>query len=287
LFIISYEVVAYVQEKKMNFSQRGIVVAIVFFISAASLAECSCKNRFLFYPYREIVSLPSDEGFTYEDVYFRASDGVRLNGWWVPAGKSSGVVLFCHGNGGNISFLIQTVEIYNSLELDVFVFDYRGYGRSDGVPSEDGTYRDVEAAWNYLTGVRKIEAGKIVVVGRSLGGAIAAWLCTVRTPRALVLESTFTRAADVANFHYPLAPGMILFGDTYDTAARLALVQCPVLVIHSPEDEIVPYELGKKLFGISPEPKEMLVIHGPHNTGFMMSAGQYASAIEQFLRKHR
>ncbi|MBN1496171.1 MAG: alpha/beta hydrolase [Spirochaetes bacterium] len=270
----------------MSFSRRGIVVAIVFFISAASMAECSCKNRFLFYPYREIVAVPSDEGFTYEDVYFRASDGVRLNGWWVPAGKGRGAVLFCHGNGGNISFLIQTVGIYKSMGLDVFLFDYRGYGRSEGVPTEEGTCRDVEAAWYYLTGVRKIEAGKIVVIGRSLGGAMAAWLCAARTPRALVLESTFTRAADVANFHYPLAPGMLLFGDTYDTAALLARVRCPVLVIHSPEDEIVPYELGEKLFRIAPEPKEMLVIRGPHNTGFMMSATQYASGIEQFLRKH-
>ncbi len=254
-------------------------------LAAALVSECSCKNRFLYYPSSGIVAVPSDEGLAYEDVFFFASDGVRLNGWWVPAAKGRGVVLFCHGNGGNISFLLQTISIYNSLKLDVLVFDYRGYGRSGGTPSEEGTYRDVEAAWEYLVRARKTDPGAIIVIGRSLGGPIAAWLCKTRSPRGLVLESTFTKAADVANFHYRLAPGSLLFGSSYDTAAHLADVRCPVLVVHSPEDEIIPYEMGEKLFRLVRGPGEFVVIHGPHNTGFMMSADQYAAAVERFALK--
>jgi uncharacterized protein len=274
-------------KNRYNFSRCKMLLVAVVFLATASLTDCSCKNRFLYYPYKQIVATPADEALAYEDVYFDTADGVHLNGWWVPTGKKRGTVLFCHGNGGNISFLLQTIHIYNSMKLDVFVFDYRGYGRSGGIPSEEGTYRDVEAAWAYLTGVKKIDPAQIIVIGRSLGGSIAAWLCANRTPRALVLESTFTKAADVANFHYRFAPGMLIFGDTYNTEAYCSRVRSPLLVVHSPDDEIIPYELGKKLFSSAPEPKYFLLIRGPHNTGFLQSVRQYISGIDNFLLKHR
>ncbi len=266
-------------------SVRLPAMTLVFF-TLITLTECSCRNRYLFHPYKEIIATPASIGLPYEDNFFNADDGVRLNGWWVPSRQPRGTVLFCHGNGGNISFLLDTIRVFHELKLNVFVFDYRGFGRSGGTPSEEGTYHDVEAAWKYLAENRKIEPGKIAVIGRSLGGPIAAWLCRIRTPGALVLESTFTRAADVALHHYPMAPGELLFGDTYNTAGFMARVSCPVLVVHSPEDEIIPYELGEKLFKAITGPKDFLLIHGSHNSGFMESLDNYSKGLERFLLKY-
>ncbi|HPV40503.1 MAG TPA: alpha/beta hydrolase [Spirochaetota bacterium] len=261
------------------------VIGLVF-IAAAALTECSCKNRYLFHPYRQIVATPQSIGIAYEDLYFTADDGIRLNGWWVPASSSEGTVLFCHGNAGNISFLLDTIRLYHDLKLNVLVFDYRGFGRSGGKPLEEGTYRDVAAAWKYLVHSKKIDPGTIVVIGRSLGGPIAAWLCQTRRPGALVLESTFTRAADVARYHYQLAPADLIFGDTYNTAGFLSRIGCPVLVVHSPDDEIIPYELGQALFKSVKGTKEFLQIHGSHNSGFMDSLNLYVPGLERFLGRH-
>ncbi len=265
-------------------SRLRLVVLALF--AVLIFAESGCKNRYLYHPYKQIVETPGSISLAYEDIYFTADDGVRLNGWWVPASISKGTVLFCHGNAGNISFLLDTIRLYHEMKLNVFVFDYRGFGKSGGVPSEEGTYRDAAAAWQYLVRLRKINPGNMAVVGRSLGGPIAAWLCQTRTPGALVLESTFTRAADVALHHYPMAPAELIFGDTYNTVGFLTRIRCPILVVHSPEDEIIPYKLGEKLYKLVQGPKEFLLIHGSHNSGFMESMNQYVSGFGRFLLKY-
>ncbi|HOT44417.1 MAG TPA: alpha/beta hydrolase [Spirochaetota bacterium] len=266
-------------------ANRLYVMALVF-LAAISLNECSCKNRYLFHPYKQILTTPGSIGLAYEDVYFAADDGIRLNGWWVPASPAAGTVLFCHGNAGNISFLMDTLRLYHDLKLNVLVFDYRGFGRSVGKPREEGTYRDAAAAWEYLVQLKKIDPATIAVIGRSLGGPIAAWLCQTRMPGALVLESTFTRAADVARYHYQLAPADLIFGDTYNTVGFLSRIDCPVLVVHSPDDEIIPYELGEKLFKSVKGQKEFLQIHGSHNSGFMESRSLYVPGLKRFLVGH-
>lgn len=262
--------------------RRALLGALI--IAGISLPGAACKNRFLFYPARQMVSTPSSAGLAWEDVYFTAGDGVRLNGWWVPAASPRCAVLFCHGNGGNISFLVSTIAIYHSLNCSVLVFDYRGYGLSGGVPSEKGTYLDVRAAWDFLAKTKRIAPEKIVVIGRSLGGAVAAWLCQSVTPAALVLESTFTSAADVADSHYRISPGRLVFGDTYNTASYAARAKCPVLVIHSPDDEIIHFELGERLYHSLPGGKEFLRIGGSHNAGFMESIEGYSSGLDRFIR---
>lgn len=258
-----------------------IVVAVIMLMSGSG-----CKNRLMYHPYGQLVSDPAAAGLQYENVYFKTSDGILLNGWWVAAPGARGAILFCHGNAGNISFLVDTIDIFHGMGLNVFVFDYRGFGRSGGTPTEEGTYRDAAAAWRYLTVGKKVPASKIIIVGRSLGGPIAAWLAQYRMPAALVLESTFTRAADVADFHYRFSPGAIVLGDAYDTAAYLRRIRCPVLVIHSPEDEIVPYELGKRLYEIDGPDREFLEIRGSHNGGFLQSLDRYASGLDRFIDGH-
>ena len=197
-----------------------------------------------------------------------------------------GTVLFCHGNGGNISYLLDRVRIYHSLKLNVMLFDYRGYGRSGGSPSEEGTYRDAAAAWEHLVSVRKVPPERIIVIGWSLGGPIAARLCLTRTPRALILESTFTSAADVAESYYKHAPVRIIFGDTYNTAGSISRIRCPILVVHSPEDDIIPYRLGERLYRLAPARKEFLIIHGSHNDGFADSIDIYAAGLDRFISKN-
>ncbi len=259
------------------------LLALLLFLA---FAQCGCKNRFLFYPLMEIVATPADAGIEYEDVYFNAGDGVRLNAWWVPAQGARGTVLFCHGNGGNISFLVDTIRIYRSIGLNVFAFDYRGYGRSEGAPTEGGTYEDARGAWDYLVGVKKIDPSRIVLIGRSLGGPIAAWLAMTRRPGVLVLESTFTKASEVADYHYRFRPGRLVFGDTYDTGSYLGRVRSPVLVVHSPEDEIIPCRMGEELFAAAPSPKEFLLIRGSHNAGFIISMERYRNGLGSFAARY-
>lgn len=263
-------------------ARAGLVLALLL-----ALAAGGCANRFLYYPSRAMVATPARAGIEYEDVYFPAAgDGVRLNAWWVPLAGARGTVLFCHGNGGNISFLVDSIAIYRSIGLNVLAFDYRGYGMSEGTPTEEGTYRDALGAWEYLVREKKADPARILLVGRSLGGAVAAWLGTKRRPGGIVLESTFTNAADVAHYHYPVAPGRLIFGDTYDTLSRLGTIAAPILVVHSPEDEIIPYSMGEELFRHAPGPKEFLVIRGSHNGGFMDSRREYRDGIEGFVKRY-
>jgi uncharacterized protein len=257
------------------------MIAFLLLVSGAG-----CKNRLMFHPYSKLVSDPSAAGIPFEDIYFTTKDGIRLNGWWVAAQGGGGTVLFCHGNAGNISFLVDTIAIYRGMGLNVFVFDYRGFGRSGGAPTEVGTYRDVSAAWDYITTVKKVPPSRIIFIGRSLGGAIAAWQSQDCAPGALVLESTFTRAADVANAHYDFEPGELVLGDAYNTAGYLSRVHCPVLVVHSPEDEIVPFKLGKELYEKAGTPKEFLMIHGSHNAGFIQSRDIYTVGMMRFIKTH-
>ncbi|HSB68356.1 MAG TPA: alpha/beta fold hydrolase, partial [Candidatus Methylomirabilis sp.] len=180
-------------------------------------AQAGCVSSFLYFPDKEIRAIPEQLGLTPRWEFFEARDGVRLSAWYVPKTDARGVVLFLHGNGGNVSHYLQALAMFSRLGFGSFILDYRGYGRSEGTPSEQGTYLDAEAAWRYLVRTLHIPPDSIVVFGRSLGGSIAAWLAREHTPRMLVLESAFTSLRDVAADLYPWAPTRLLTGDMYDT----------------------------------------------------------------------
>jgi len=238
----------------------------------------------LFYPTQTIVETPSDWGMEYQEVEIETEDGLRLHGWWLPREGATRTLLFFHGNAGNISHRGESVAIFNRLGMNVLIFDYRGYGRSEGSPSEQGLYRDARAAWRYLTGHRGIEGSEVVIFGRSLGGAVAAELASRVEAAAVILESTFSSAREVAHATFPLLSRLVVLRFELPAASSIRLTNSPVLVLHSPDDEVIPYAAGRRLFEAAPEPKRFVELRGDHNGGFMLSQPGYEEALAEFLR---
>ncbi|MCK5558231.1 MAG: alpha/beta hydrolase [Candidatus Hydrogenedentes bacterium] len=244
------------------------------------------QSRFIYFPERGIIMTPREIGLSYEAVNFEASDGVKLSGWFVPAEDPRGVVLFCHGNAGNISHRLESIQVFHRLGLSTFIFDYRGYGQSEGRITEQGTYLDAEAAWRYLVEKQHTDPTEIVIFGRSLGGAIGAWLAQDHTPSALIIESTFASIPDIAADLYPYLPVRHLARFHYAAINYLRQVHCPVLIVHSRDDEMISFSHGRRLLESANEPKELLEIRGTHNEGFITSADRYESGLESFISKH-
>jgi fermentation-respiration switch protein FrsA (DUF1100 family) len=244
------------------------------------------QSRRMYRPLREHAAAPAARGFAYEDVTFTAEDGVRLHGWYVPRPGARYVMLFFHGNTRNISWCLDSLELFHRLGFSTFLFDYRGYGRSEGRPDEQGTYLDARAAWDHLVCARGIDAGRIVMLGRSLGGAVAAWLAARQTPRALVLESTFLSFPDAAAELHPRLPARLLARYRYPVKEYLREVRSPVLVVHSRDDELIPYHHGQMLYEAAHEPKRLVTITGPHYNGYLLSGEQYAEGLARFFAEH-
>ncbi|MEA3292464.1 MAG: alpha/beta hydrolase [Pseudomonadota bacterium] len=261
-----------------------LVLAVAYLVLL--IAACTMQSRMLYLPHvggRTIVATPADIGLQFDEVELVAADGVRLHGWFVPHPQPRATLLFFHGNAGNISHRQDSLRVFHELRLSILIFDYRGYGRSDGAPLESGTRRDADAAWRYLTGERQISDADIVLFGRSLGAAVAAELATRERPGALILESAFTSVPELASDLYPLLPARWLTRFAYDTLASLRQVRCPVLVVHSTDDEIIPYAHGETLYETAAPPKELLQLRGGHNDGFLLSREHYVAGLDAFL----
>lgn len=244
------------------------------------------QDKLIYYPTRGFISDPSSIGLKFENISFGTEDGIQLHGWFVSADHSNPTVLYCHGNAGNISGRLETIQLLRSLGLNIFIFDYRGYGRSKGTPSEQGTYRDVKAAWNYLTNDRKIEPDNIIVMGRSLGGAVAAWLGARTNPAALAIESTFTSATALGADLYPWLPVRHLIKYEYPTSDYIKEVRAPLFMAHSRDDRVVPFHHGEELFSIAREPKVFVELQGSHGTGFLDTGSEYREALREFLENY-
>ena len=259
----------------------GLVIYLVLAILMVVL-----QSRMVYYPSREIGMTPDKIGLAFEDVSIDTDDGIRLSGWFIPHESGENVILFCHGNAGNISHRLDSIRIFHELGLSTFIFDYRGYGRSTGKPSERGTGKDTEAAWRYLVEERGIDPERIIIFGRSLGGAIAAQLAMKHTPKAFILESSFTSVADIGAQLYPWLPVRLLSRFDYPTIAFVKDIACPVLVVHSSGDDLIPFNHGRELFEAAPEPKEFLEIRGSHNEGFLVTGQPYKDGLRSFLTRY-
>jgi fermentation-respiration switch protein FrsA (DUF1100 family) len=261
-------------------------VIVLFGYGAMLLYVYLAQARLLYLPDfagDDLIATPDRLGFGFEDVSLLASDGVELHGWFVPAGEARGTVLFMHGNAGNISHRLESIERFNRLQLNVFIFDYRGYGQSKGKPTEEGTYRDARAAWRYLVDSQGIAPESIVLFGRSLGAAVAARLATETTPAALIVESGFTSVPDAAAGIYWFLPVRLLSRFQYDAREAIRKVACPVLVVHSRDDEIIPFTHGQALYESAPRPKSFLELTGGHNEAIFMSGPRYEQGLQAFL----
>lgn len=263
-----------------------ISIAVVVFIaySGLGLVLFFMQPVFLYSPVREVSYTPDELGLDFEKVHFKSSDGLLLSGWYIPVKNAGLTVLFCHGNGGNMMHCLDTINILYNMGLNCFIFDYRGYGNSEGKPGEEGTYLDARAAYKWLTEDKKISPDDIVVFGRSLGGSIAARLASGVRAKALIVESTFTSYVDIGKTFYPYMPVRWFARFSYRTIDYVKDVHCPVMIIHSRNDETIPFEFGLELYEAANEPKEFVEIFGSHNDGFLVSSEVYKSTWAKWLK---
>jgi pimeloyl-ACP methyl ester carboxylesterase len=241
------------------------------------------QRYLVYFPDKTVFFTPNHINLAFEDVHFTTTDNLSINGWLIPADSSEKVILFCHGNAGNISHRLESIQVFNRLSLDVFIFDYRGFGKSDGSISEEGSYLDAAGAWDYLVDGKGYSPSQIIIFGRSLGSGVASWLAREKKPGGLILESSFTSLPDVGASVYPFFPVRLLARYCYPTQENLKYIDCPVLFIHSKGDEIIPYNLGLKNYESAREPKKFLEIKGSHNDGFMVSLGDYMEGLASFI----
>ncbi len=271
----------------MQYPKRMLKLVVVIVASYALLvtAVYLMQGRMLYLPGvpgRTLTMTPTDAGLDYEDVSINTSDGITLHGWYVP-GRSNRVLLFFHGNAGNISHRLDSIRQFHELGLSVLIIDYRGYGQSGGGITEAGIYRDAEAAWLYLTQILDVADNDIVVFGRSLGASVAARLAAAERPLALIVESSFTSVPDIAQELYPWLPARWLSRLRHATRDYIREVRCPVLVIHSRDDEIIPFHHGEAIYDAAPEPRALLALNGTHNDAFIRDERVYLAGLRKFL----
>jgi len=305
--------------RKVSSMLVSIVAVLFIAYLGLGLILYFMQSRFLYRPMREISYTPAELGLDFEDVTFESADGLLLNGWYIPAPlemRTSGergeklasaaggavpvrpigslltgpapdsgfTVLFCHGNGGNMMHRLDSINVFYNLGLGCFIFDYRGYGASGGKPTEEGTYLDAMAAYKWLTEEKKIPPGNIIIFGRSLGASIAAQLAGRVEAAGLVIESAFTSYVDIGRRFYPYMPVRWFAKFSYSTIDYVREVACPVMVIHSRSDELIPFEFGLELYDAANEPKEFIEITGGHNDGFLVSGEVYKTGWTDWLK---
>ena len=286
------------------------LLTILVFVLIAWVGFKYFEHINIYFPEREIVCTPAAYGLPYEELTLTTKDKKRINAWFIPsspgtapgantspkgarhggaAALDAAVVVFCHGNAGNISHRLDKIRIFNSLGLGVLIFDYRGYGKSTGRPCEKGIYLDAEAAYQYLASARA-KAGTsgvldVLFYGESLGCAVAVELALRHKPSGLILESPFTSIPDMGAKFFPWLPVRFMVTNKYDSLAKIGGINCPLLVLHSPDDEIVPFEMGRRLFEAAPGPKELVEMSGSHNDGFLFTGKEYIEGIKSFVDK--
>lgn len=243
------------------------------------------QAKYVYYPMSEIIATPDHIGLPYEDLYLTTEDDVKIHGWYIRHTEPRATMLLLTGNAGNISYRLEKLRIFHELGLSVLIIEYRGYGLSEGTPTEQGTYLDALAAWQYLIVERGIPADKIILYGESLGAGVATWLMDQHAPGGLIVESAFTSIVDIGRHYYPYLPVKLLTRIKYPTLERISNSSCPVLVIHSSDDEIIPLTHGLRLYEAAKEPKFILEISGDHNNGFYISRDQYSNGIARFIEQ--
>lgn len=259
----------------------AIVLGALLFGGCAMVVG-GAQRAMVFPATREMSWDPAQAGWDFHDVTVQV-DGETTHGWYISVAEPRGVVLYSHGNGGNISDRRDGIAVWRELGFDVLIYDYGGYGNSTGKASEKRCYKDIRAMWRWLTQEQGSPAERVLLFGRSLGGAVAADLAAEVAPGAIVLESTFLSAVTLGKEAFPFLPVGLVLRHRFDTENKIERVRAPLLVVHSPDDDVVPYHHGKALYELAPEPKEFLEITGSHNDGFTMTGQRYTRSLRTFL----
>ena len=254
-------------------------------LTAVALMGCRIEDRFIFHPSAEIVQTPLVVGLPFQDHYFATTDGVILNGWFIPHPNAGVTLAWFHGNAGNISHRVENIKLlHDKVKLNIFIFDYRSYGLSSGSISEEGTYRDGAAALNYVRQHIGVEAKNLIIFGRSLGAAVAAEMALQFPCRGLILEAPFTSIRDMAKNFFPVLPIGPLLQTHFEVREKIGQVRVPLLVLHGDRDDVVPYEQGKKLFALARAPKAFYTIHGAtHNDTYRVGGDRYFARLRDFV----
>lgn len=255
----------------------------------AAIIWTQIERRYLFFPTSEITYTPGQAGLDYQEIFFLTEDGLQLHGWYVR-GATDLTWLWFHGNGGNISGRVDEVAlIHQRLGVNQFIFDYRGYGKSEGRPTEQGTYRDARAALKYMRERPDVDANRIIYFGRSLGSAIAVELASSQPPLAMILVSPFASVGDMARLTIPsfLPVGLAvhrLVGNRYDSLATIGRVNRPLLILHGDQDGTVPVSQGRKLFEAATPPKQFQLLEGAgHNDTYSRGGAAYWDTLTGFV----
>ncbi len=268
----------------MSFLQMFACAALALVLYTAVLI--GLENSIIFHPssYPEGDWDASRYGLTPEDVIFHAEDGVALHGWFFPTANARATLLWFHGNAGNISHRLDNIQRLQSLKINIFIFDYRGYGKSEGKANEQGIYLDSQSAYNYLTQTRKIDPRQLILFGRSLGGVCAIETARTHPSAGLIVESTFTSAKDMAKEIFPFFPIGWALRSKLNAEENIAQSTVPKLFFHGSEDEIVPFQLGEKLYSKAKGPKDFYSIEGAgHNDTYIVGGKAYIDRLDSFI----
>lgn len=264
--------------------KRWIAAAAVIAIVAYVMTPHTLERMFLYFPTRELEANPSGVGLAFQDLNMLTEDRVKLHGWFVPSTHARTTLLIFHGNAGNISHRLPWIEILHDLPAHVLIVDYRGYGKSEGTPFEEGLYLDAWAAYAWWARERATLGEKLVLIGESLGGAVAIDLATRTMPAGLIVQSTFTSAREMARTVFPLGFLQPLARVRYDSASKILQVKCPKLVIHGTADEIVPLRMGEDIFRLASDPKWFYPVQGASHNDLVWEAGpEYSVRLRSFL----
>ena len=268
-------------KKKLALLLATITVCYFGYAFKISLNE----ENLVFHPKKEITQIPDLYHLEFQDVFFETKDHLKLHGWFFPANDAQKTLLFFHGNSGNVGSNLELISLFvTDLHVNVFGVDYRGFGKSEGHPSETGLYQDAQAAYEYLTQVRKINKDNIIIFGQSLGGAIAIDLASKRPAGALIVENTFTCALDMARKMYPYLPIQFFIKSRFNSRSKIKTVLYPKLIIHAAQDETVPFRQGEELFKLAPSPKQLYVVPGAnHGNNYKIAGPDYVQKLKEFL----
>lgn len=270
----------------------GTITALILGAAALyaiiSLLLFTFQQRLVFFPTSgPYAATPGGIDLSWRDVSLTTDDGLRIAAWFIDGPtEDAPLVLFFHGNAGDMSHRLATVSALHELGAATLMIDYRGYGRSEGSPDEQGLYRDARAAWRWLTAEAGYDPGRIVLFGRSIGGPVAAWLAARERPAGLVLESAFTSLPDLAAWHYPWLPARWLTRYKFDTRTTIARTECPVLIAHSPDDEIVPFHHAQALTDVRPDATRQVQLTGSHNAPSLEVDAHWRTALGDFIQRH-